>query len=398
MIDKAHQGRPTEPVRITAIEPSGRLYGSEYCLLDIIRGIDAQRVSWNVILPPRGGFGDLLQTLGVPCTYGIAEGLHRRGRWEKLFVYGRLFREVRRQRPQLLYINQAGLLRAGSAICRILGIPGVCQVQTLEDAEWVTRSQSGGRSMMAYICNSDFIAARTQVPPERLSVFYQGVSKLPDYSDDEPRSSASGLLTLGLVGRICESKGHYLTLEAARILCKSGFRFRVRVIGDGMTAEDTMRFQSAVAQAGLAEVFDFRGYCRDIKTEFRAIDLLLIPSLAEPLGRVLYDAALYGVPVIASDSGGLGEICRLYDVGERVPAGNATALASAIRSIPGRLPELKSRFRVQSRKMLRALDMDSYLTAMESLLLQATAWRPSAIRWVGDPGANSVSGETVMQD
>jgi glycosyltransferase involved in cell wall biosynthesis len=174
-------------------------------------------------------------------------------------------------------------------ICRVLRIPGVCQVQTLEDALWISRSGIGTENMQAFICNSDFIAERTRVPDERKCVLYQGISLAPV---PVPRiHAATHPPTLGIIGRISESKGHYLTLQAVRLLRQRGIQVRIRVIGDGLTPEDTERFMAAVNVAGLADTFDFRGYCRDLRSEFSQISLLLIPSLAEPLGRVLYDAA-----------------------------------------------------------------------------------------------------------
>jgi glycosyltransferase involved in cell wall biosynthesis len=370
------------PLSVTAVEPSGRLYGSEYCLLDIIHGIDRRCLSWTVITPHGRGFSNLLIEQGITCHNAIPDDLHHRTRLQKLAVYARLLWEVRRQRPHLLYINQAGMLKAGNAICRMLGIPGVCQVQTLEDALWISRSGVGAGNMQAFICNSDFIAERTRVPDERKCVLYQGISLAPV---PVPRiHAATDPPTLGIIGRISESKGHYLTLQAVRLLRQRGIQVRIRVIGDGLTPEDTQRFMTAVNVAGLADTFDFRGYCRDLRTEFSQMRLLLIPSLAEPLGRVLYDAAHFGVPIIAADSGGLGEICRLYGVGVSFPAGNAEALASRIEASLNNLPEITSEFRARSARMVASLKMSSYLDAVQSILLRAADRQPVSIRWKGD--------------
>ncbi|MEZ6126155.1 MAG: hypothetical protein R3C49_23750 [Planctomycetaceae bacterium] len=45
--------------RIAAIEPSGRLYGSEFCLLDIVTGTSGDRFDWRVLLPSGQGFDEL---------------------------------------------------------------------------------------------------------------------------------------------------------------------------------------------------------------------------------------------------------------------------------------------------------------------------------------------------
>jgi glycosyltransferase involved in cell wall biosynthesis len=370
------------PLRIAALEPSGRLYGSEYCLLDIVRGVNCERFNWSVITPAGKGFAELLQWQNVSCCTALPGDLHHRGRFGRARAYARLLLAVRKLRPDLLYVNQAGMLRAGSLICKVLGIPGVCQVQTLEDADWISRSHAGHGQMLAYICNSDFIASRTAVPADRRCVLYQGIGATPAYAQMPPENTEP--LSLGLIGRISESKGHYLALEAAALLRAKGMRVRIRVIGDGVTAEDTARFSAAVTAAGLQDTFDLRGYCRDLRAEFSSIQLLLIPSIAEPLGRVLYDAAHFGVPVIAADSGGLGEICRLYGVGESFPAGRADALAAAIQRCAGQLESVTRAFRSNSAAMVQSLDMKSYLDVIEGILMQASKGVPCAVRWRGD--------------
>jgi len=369
-------------ISITAIEPSGRLYGSEYCLLDILTGLDKHVFSWTVLTPGDRGFSSLLQNAGIPCDSTMPHSLHRYRRTYRLLSYSRLLYRVRKLRPQLLYVNQAGILRAANVICRLLRIPGVCQVQTLEDALWISRSGIGTGNMQAFICNSDFIAEHTAVPADRKCVLYQGISSPPL---PVPLHSGPGAVaTLGIIGRISESKGHYLALHAALLLKQKGIPLRIRVIGDGLTPEDSKRFTNAVNAAGLADFFDFRGYCRDLHAEFSQMQLLLIPSLAEPLGRVLYDAAHFGVPIIAADSGGLGEICRLYGVGESFPAGNAVALAARIEASLKCLPEITAEFHRRSAQMVKSLNMASYLDAVKSILLRAAARQPVSIRWRGD--------------
>ena len=138
-----------------------------------------------------------------------------------------------------------------------------------------------------------------------------------------------------------------------------------------------------------------RGYCRDLRAEFSRISLLLIPSLAEPLGRVLYDAAHFGVPIIAADSGGLGEICRLYDVGVSFPAGNAETLAASIENSLNNLPEITATFLTRSTRMVESLKMSSYLDAVRSILLQAADRQPVSIRWTGELIADAPADTTA---
>jgi glycogen(starch) synthase len=57
---------------------------------------------------------------------------------------------------------------------------------------------------------------------------------------------------------------------------------------------------------------------------------LVLPSRSEPFGIVIIEAGALDTPVIASNVGGVPEIIDDGRTGVLVPAGNATALASAI--------------------------------------------------------------------
>lgn len=100
-----------ESLSITAIEPSGRLYGSEYCLLDILLGLSERAFSWSVVTPGGGGFAELLRDAGIRCHTTLPHSLQKYSRPRRLLSYLQLLREVYRLRPQLLYVNQAGILR-----------------------------------------------------------------------------------------------------------------------------------------------------------------------------------------------------------------------------------------------------------------------------------------------
>ena len=380
-----HNPPNSHTIRVAAVEPSGALYGSEYCLLDILTGLNKEQFNWHVITVPGAGFDRLLTEHGIEFSAFLRPHLHLRNRLQKIGTYLRLFRHLRRMRPDLIYLNQAGFLRPVAWISTRLRIPMVCQVQTLEDAHMVSKGPELHSQVQAFICNSRFIASQTDVDPAKKCVLYQGIATqssdtfacaLQDHDDRAPH--------IGILGRIAHSKGHYLLLDAAKELIQELPACRFVVIGAGLTAKDTALFEQAVQRHGLSEYFEMRGYQTDLRTELARLDLLAIPSLAEPLGRVLFDAARYRTPVVVSNAGGLGEICRHFGVGEVFESGNPQALAGAILLSLQNLPAVRERFIMTSSAMLQRLRMSSYLTCIEQILIRARKARPSKIMWFGD--------------
>jgi glycosyltransferase involved in cell wall biosynthesis len=371
-------------VRITAIEPSGNLYGSEQALFDVIRGTSGGGFEWDVVVPGNGEFETLLTAAGIPVRAFLPRDSHLTSRWNKIGGYLQLALHLAKQRPAVVYLNQAGMLRSVSMIANRLAIPIVCQVQTLEDAHFIASTESLRNAATSYICNSKFIAAAAEISPDRLSTFYQPILTPAGHTSPNPPNPAEW--RVGILGRIATSKGHYVLLDAARMIVDQGRGdIRFVVIGEGLSEEDGQKFESAVSDKGLVSAFEFRGFRRDVAFELSQLHALVIPSLAEPLGRVVLDACIARRPIILSDSGGLGEFSRALDIGIRVPAGDSSALASSIVVLLDNYDAEYERFSKAAARTERTLTPDSYLDAIESVLSNAANRQPSSLEWFGAP-------------
>ena len=67
---------------------------------------------------------------------------------------------------------------------------------------------------------------------------------------------------------------------------------------------------------------------------YQGADIAVVPSLwREPFGLVAVEAMAAGLPVVASDTGGLSDIVRPGQTGLLVPPGDAAALAAALETL-----------------------------------------------------------------
>ncbi len=148
------------------------------------------------------------------------------------------------------------------------------------------------------------------------------------------RRADSGRLVFGFVGRIAEEKGVHVLVEAASRLGGFAATVGVEVWGDpGQESAYTARCRSLPANGVPVR---FRGpFGRDRLAEvYGQIDVLVVPSIwDENSPLVVHEAFAAGVPVIASDVGGLREVVADGTDGLLFPSGDAKALAGAMARI-----------------------------------------------------------------
>ncbi|MFZ1538482.1 MAG: glycosyltransferase family 4 protein [Chromatiaceae bacterium] len=373
-------------IRMAVIEPSGNLYGSELALLDILTGLDPAAFAPRVYLPTGAAFSARLADAGVPFEELLLPRSHTQSRWRKALTYLRLVGRLRRQRPDLLYLNEAGILRPMSWIAGRLRLPILCQVTTIEDARWISSLTGNDQRVMAYVCNSDFTAAHTHVPERAKSIVYLGYrpKRLFTASVARPREPFRG----AILGRIGGTKGHELVIDALALLRASvpALCWEVRFIGDTLAPSEWPAWEERIRQAGLASVIVPRGYRQDIKAELAELDLLLIPSREEPFGRILCEAAEAGVPVLLADAGGLGELSHRFGIGERHAPGDAADLARQLMAIREDYAAVAARFESGATRLLGALDEQVYLDVVAAMIRSVANREPVARRWYGQEG------------
>ena len=150
-----------------------------------------------------------------------------------------------------------------------------------------------------------------------------------------------------------EGKGIDTLIEAARYVPNANFV----VVGDGPLRE-------ALEQQASGLPITFTGFRRDVAQLLAESDLFVHPTLADAFPTVLLEAMAAGLPVIASNVGGVPEIVDAHS-GMLVPPGDARALANAINAAHAEWREVAGaagRERVE-----RELSVDRWLDQLERL-------------------------------
>ncbi len=109
------------------------------------------------------------------------------------------------------------------------------------------------------------------------------------------------------VGRLSPEKGHrFLLATAPAVLARHSDAYFL-VLGDG---QERNRLVRQAQLLGVSARVIFCGFRQDAAALMRQGDLLVLPSLTEGLPNVVLEAFAAGLPVVATDVGGVGELVR----------------------------------------------------------------------------------------
>jgi glycosyltransferase involved in cell wall biosynthesis len=149
------------------------------------------------------------------------------------------------------------------------------------------------------------------------------------------RATLSDPPLLLCVAYLHERKGHKYLFEAVRLLRERGTMVHLQLAGDG-EARDML--EALVDEAGLRGQVSFLGMLghADLLSLYRGgkVDIAVLPTLHEGIPAGLLEPMAYGIPVIATNTGGIPELLE-DGAGIMVPPRDAGALADAIQRLLG---------------------------------------------------------------
>jgi glycosyltransferase involved in cell wall biosynthesis len=166
------------------------------------------------------------------------------------------------------------------------------------------------------------------VPAERVSVLPNPAPSLPALAPRDELRRSFGLRgpTLAFAGRLTAQKSLRVALEAVA----SVDGVSLLIAGEG---DERARLERDVAELGLDERVRFLGALPRARVVelFAAADASILSSMWENFPHTVVEALAVGTPVLATASGGVGEVVHDGENGLLVPLGDSQALGAALR-------------------------------------------------------------------
>jgi glycosyltransferase involved in cell wall biosynthesis len=252
-------------------------------------------------------------------------------------LIGRLWRVLRRERPDLLHLHsRRGADVMGGLAGRVAGVP-VLLSRRVDNPEPRALAPLKYALFDHVIAISRGIVAALEadgVAPERISCVPSAVDT-DVYRPQRDRAwfahefgIAPDEPVIGMVAQLIPRKGHRHLQAALPALWARHPQAQVLLLGRGPLEAKLRDDIAARAWQGRVRLLGFR---HDLPRLLPCLDVLAHPADTEGLGVSLLQAAACGVPIVASAVGGIPEVVR--DNGFLVPPGDAAALAQALARV-----------------------------------------------------------------
>ena len=339
------------PMKILHVEGGRNLYGGALQALYLMGGL-ADRGHRNALICPAGS--DLAK---AASAFAEIHAVPMGGDLD-LRLVPRIRRLIRRFRPDLAHLHgRIGADVMGGIACRLEGVP-VVHSRRVDNPElrWIVRIKYRLHDRVVAISEGiGRVLLAEGLSPSRLRVVRSAVAT---HSFDRPcdrdlLDDALGVPAqarpVGVVAQLIERKGHRFLIDALPGLIEEFPDLHLILFGKG---PQERAIRARVALAGVEDHVRFAGFREDLPDLLPCMELLVHPATKEGLGVSLLQAASAGVPIVASDAGGIPEAVRHGRTGLLVPPSDTRELAAAVATLL-RNPELATDMGRAGKELMR---------------------------------------------
>jgi glycosyltransferase involved in cell wall biosynthesis len=181
------------------------------------------------------------------------------------------------------------------------------------------------------VCEAEARLARKVGAGRRVRVVRNGIDPPGEIAADPAVSAlrANGPL-VGVVSGLRPGKGLETMIEAIARLRGEGSNAQLVVAGEG---SERLRLEQLAAGLGVADAVHLPGHSRDPYEFLAAVDVFALPSWAESFPYSVLEAMAVGLPIVATDVGGVAEAIEDGVSGLLVAPRDAASLALRTRSL-----------------------------------------------------------------
>jgi glycosyltransferase involved in cell wall biosynthesis len=323
--------------RVLLLDGELSFRGSSLQTLRLARGLERRDIDTALVCTRMGALDHSLLS-------GVR--LHRVSGYQ-LPVWGRvvmqtLLRDVRREPPDLICLQDSGLISQASWLAGRLRRPLVVSVGEHAEAASLPQRQPSPW-LKAFVSVSESVQSQIPATPGLAGiekrVIHPGVTAEQQNSERLP-PDPNRQRVVGMAGPLEVIKGASFFLRACHRVVEAGHDIRIVIAGSGPEERSLRQLASSLELTRRLTIVD-GGV--SMKAYLSAMDIFCLPSLQQGLGVMMLEAMSLGIPVIASGVGGVLNVIDDGVTGLIVPPSDSRSLADRIISLlqePSRILQL----------------------------------------------------------
>ncbi len=331
------------PLRLAVVCFSRARGGLELKLIELAALLLERGHHVEMVVPPNTPLAVDAESRGVPVV-----PLTPRMRYLDLPTATRLSRRVRKGKIEVLLIGRSQDVSTARLAALLAGRGALVFLQQMQfdipKRDLFHRWAYGGLDLWLTLTRKmrDAVVRNTTVPAERIHVIPLGIDLTRFTPAGQERRKArerfslppSGML-VSVIGRFDPQKGQEHLLRALPAIRQRVPDVTVALMGEETRGESGYGryLQKLADELGVRAVVRVLPFTQEVPAFLQATDLIVLPSLSETYGYVLIEALAMGIPVVATEGGGVPEIVEEGRTGLLVPPADPEALASAVTRI-----------------------------------------------------------------
>jgi glycosyltransferase involved in cell wall biosynthesis len=331
-------------IRVLHLISSSNIGGSPKHTLLLCQELEKLGCYPLIVSPPNGSFESEINRSGIHW-----EPVDLNSVW-RVSLYQELRKIIAEHQINIIHTHELKADFIGMRLARKTGLPLITTLHNMinkgplpswKKMIYIRLTRYMAQRQHKIIAVSDAVRKNTidalKIPAEKVVTIRNG-TKI--YEQNQSLDTASVRQKLGLnpqssvigcISRLIpEQKGLRYLLLAAKQVIQQKPESQFLIVGDG-TFRNTL--VELADQLGIKPNVSFVGWQHNIAEILASIDICAVPSLWDPLPRIVLEAMVAGKPVVASNVDGIPEAVIDGETGLLVPPADETKLAEAIVSL-----------------------------------------------------------------
>ena len=325
--------------------------GAQRYVYDLATNLDRTKFEPVVALGGSGPLSTMLENAHIKVVY-LAKMKNTTGLKQARMMITELRRVIKSENPDIFHLNSSVAGLVGAIAGRLSRVPTLiftahgwafnedrsyAQRSIIKTFHWLTvllcdRTIAVSNALVAQM-NWPFTHTKMKVinPGRTIGVMYdQREAREKIIYFCPPLSEAHSDYWLLCLAELHPIKRHHILLSAFAARIKTNPNNRLILIGEG---EERNTIEQQIKNLGLTNQVFLLGNIVEAARFLKAFDAFVLVSKSESYGYVLHEAGLAGVPIIATNVGGIPDIIKNGEDGLLIRPDSVNILTQALAEI-----------------------------------------------------------------